>query len=38
MLGQNGADEADQGVAAGEDPDYVGAAAVSPLSPLLRDV
>jgi hypothetical protein len=29
LLGQHGADEADQRVAAGEDPDHVGAAAVT---------
>jgi hypothetical protein len=34
LLGQHGADEADQGVAAGEDPDHVGAAADLPVEPL----
>ena len=38
LLGQDGADEADQGVAAGEDPDDVGAAADLPVQPLLRVV
>ena len=35
LLGQDGADEADQGVAAGEDPDDVGAAADLAVQPLL---
>jgi len=39
LLGQDGADEADQGVAGGEDPDDVGAAAdltVASLAPCLE--
>ena len=38
LFGQDGADEADQGVAAGEDPDDVGAAADLPVQPFLRVV
>ena len=38
LLGQDGADEADQGVPAGEDPDHVGAAADFPVQPFLRVV
>jgi hypothetical protein len=35
LFGQDGADEADQGVAAGEDPDDVGAAADLAVQPFL---
>jgi hypothetical protein len=35
LLGQDGADEADEGVAVGEDPDDVGAAADLPVEALL---
>ena len=34
LLGQDGADEADEGVAAGEDPDDVGAPADFPVEAL----
>jgi hypothetical protein len=36
LFGQDGADEADEGVAAGEDADDVGAAADLAVEPLLR--
>jgi hypothetical protein len=35
LLGEDGADEADDGVAAGEDPDHVGAAADLLVEPFL---
>jgi hypothetical protein len=35
LFGEDGADEADQGVPAGEDPDDVGAAADFPVQPFL---
>jgi hypothetical protein len=35
LFGQDRADQADQGVAAGEDPDDVGAAADLPVQPFL---
>ena len=38
LLGQDRTDQADQGIAAGEDPDDVGAAADLPVEPLLRVV
>ena len=38
LFGQDSADEADQGVAAGEDPDDVGAAADLAVEPFLRVV
>jgi hypothetical protein len=38
LFGQDGADEADQGVAAGEDPHNVGPSADFPVQPLLRIV
>jgi hypothetical protein len=38
LFGQDGADEADQGIAAGEDPDDIGAAADLAVQPLLRVV
>jgi hypothetical protein len=38
LLGQDGADEPDQGVTAGEDPDDVGPPAYFPVEPFLRVV
>ena len=38
LLGEDGADEAGDGVAVGEDPDDVGAAADLPVQPFLRVV